>query len=113
MNPQTARWLRVAAMLTMLALVVPALATDALAQDAGTPVAAVTEEVWVETTVPAEALPPSGPVFLGLFRIVWEEGAGYRYQEDTPGIAVDCVVSGELTLRNATPGPAGSILSPW
>jgi hypothetical protein len=69
------------------------------AQETGTPTAAVTEEVWVDVTVPAEALPPSGPVFLGLFRIAWDEGAGYRYQEDAPGVAVDCVLAGRFAFR--------------
>jgi mannose-6-phosphate isomerase-like protein (cupin superfamily) len=94
----SSRWLRFTIILTMAAVLTPMLTTDVVAQDDGTPVAA-TEEVWFEATVPAEALPQTGPVFLGLFRIVWDEGAGYRSQEDAPGVAIDCVVSGQLAYR--------------
>jgi mannose-6-phosphate isomerase-like protein (cupin superfamily) len=96
-----ATWPQLARALLGCALSVLLTSAGVAAQESGTPTAALTEEVWVDVTVPAEALPPSGPVFLGLFRIVWEEGAGYRYQEDVPGVAVDCVVSGALTFRPA------------
>ena len=93
------RWFRIAGFLTIAALMAQVLEAGVLAQESATPVSAVTEEVWFEATIPADALPPSGPVFLGLFRIVWEEGAGYRYQENAPGVAIDCVVSGQLAFR--------------
>jgi quercetin dioxygenase-like cupin family protein len=38
-------------------------------------------------------------VFLGLFHVVWDEGAGYRFQENAPGLALDCVVLGQLAFR--------------
>lgn len=78
------RWLRVVQILTIGALIVLVLADGVVAQENTTPTPAVTEEVWFEATIPGDAL--RGPVFLGLFRIVWEEGAGSRFQEDAPGV---------------------------
>jgi mannose-6-phosphate isomerase-like protein (cupin superfamily) len=87
------------ALFALLATPVLGAAEAATPGPPSTPTAGITEETWFETTIPADALPPSGPVFLGLFRIVWEEGAGYRYQENAPGVAIDCVVSGQLAFR--------------
>ncbi len=94
-----ATWPQLARALLGCALSVLLTSAGVAAQESGTPTAAVTEEVWVDTVVPAEALPPSGPVFLGLFRIAWDEGAGYRYQEDVPGVAVNCVLAGRFAFR--------------
>jgi quercetin dioxygenase-like cupin family protein len=93
------RWFRIAGFLTIAALMAQVLAADVVAQESATPVSAVTEETWFETTIPGDALPPGGPVFLGLFRIVWDEGAGYRFQEDAPGVGVNCVLSGRFAFR--------------
>jgi hypothetical protein len=64
-----APWPQLARALLGCALSVLLTSAGVAAQESGTPTAVVTEEVWVDVTVPAEALPPSGPVFLGLFRI--------------------------------------------
>jgi hypothetical protein len=79
------------------AAVLMASSAGSAAQDTATPAAGLTEEVWAETTVSADALPQDVPAYLGLFRVVWPAGAAYRYQEDVPGIGIDCLVSGEFT----------------
>jgi len=83
----------------MLGFVVPMLSASVAAQETGTPTAGITEETWFEATIPADALPSGGPVFLGLFRIVWDQGAGYRFQESAPGVGVNCVLSGQYAFR--------------
>ena len=71
----------------------------AAASDSATPTAGFVEEIWVDAEAPAGAQPGDGPQSLAVFRVVWDTGAGYRFQEKTPGLGINCVLDGQWSFR--------------
>lgn len=80
-----------------ITLVLPAANPGAIAQDATSWPAET--EIWVDTVVPATALPGDVRQTLVVVRVVWDEGAVSRFAEGTPGFGVNCVIGGSWGFR--------------
>ena len=58
----------------------------------------VEPEVLFATTVPADHLPPN-PVWIDVYRMEWDSGARWPYDEAYRSTRIWCVEAGEFALR--------------